>query len=135
MRTRTPLPLPARLSRAHRRFERWRSTRKAASRIPEDLWSLAVELSQEYGLAKTSRTLSLGYNTLKKRVEAAAPAGPSEDESGSGFFEILPPGLSAPSECVVELEDAAGAKMRIHLKGVEVPDVASLSRSFWGGEA
>jgi hypothetical protein len=28
-------------------------------------------------------------------------------------------------------EDAAGAKMRVHLKGVEAPDVVALSRSFW----
>ena len=31
----------------------------------------------------------------------------------------------------VELEDAAGAKMRVHLQGVAMPDLAALSRSFW----
>ncbi|MBC8249565.1 MAG: hypothetical protein H8E90_07790 [Anaerolineales bacterium] len=135
MRTRTPLVLPARLSRARRHFERWRSTRKPPSRIPEDLWSLAVELSQEYGLARTARTLSLGYNTLKKRLEAVSSTGPSVEASGSGFFELLPPVLPGPAECVVELEDAGGSKMRIHLKGTEIPDVTSLSRSFWRSEA
>jgi hypothetical protein len=31
----------------------------------------------------------------------------------------------------LELENAAGAKMRIHLKNVATPDLAALSRSFW----
>jgi hypothetical protein len=30
------------------------------------------------------------------------------------------------------LEDAAGAKMRVHLKGHEVPDLTALARVFWG---
>jgi hypothetical protein len=34
----------------------------------------------------------------------------------------------------LELEDAGGAKMRVHLKGVEAPDITALSRSFWGFE-
>ena len=37
-------------------------------------------------------------------------------------------------ECILELEDVAGAKMRIHIKGMEAPDLAALSRSFWGSE-
>jgi hypothetical protein len=32
----------------------------------------------------------------------------------------------------LELENASGAKMRIHLQGPETPDLASLSQSFWG---
>jgi hypothetical protein len=31
----------------------------------------------------------------------------------------------------LELEDASGAKMRIHLHGAEAPDLTTLSRSFW----
>jgi hypothetical protein len=32
---------------------------------------------------------------------------------------------------MVEWEDAAGAKMRVELKGTAMPDLAALSRSFW----
>jgi len=42
--------------------------------------------------------------------------------------------VSRPA-CLIELEHPRGAKMRIHLKGAEVPDLAALSRSFWGIEA
>ncbi len=29
---------------------------------------------------------------------------------------------------------AGGAKLRVHLKGLEAPDLAALSRSFWQSE-
>ena len=38
------------------------------------------------------------------------------------------------SECVVELEDAAGSRMRVHVKGHNLPDVLALSRSFWNAD-
>jgi hypothetical protein len=34
-------------------------------------------------------------------------------------------------ECVLEVENTDGAKMRMHLKGVAMPDLTALSRSFW----
>ena len=41
-------------------------------------------------------------------------------------------GVSAGGcECCVEWEDAAGSKMRVHLRGTAMPDLAALSRSFW----
>jgi hypothetical protein len=43
-------------------------------------------------------------------------------------FTTAPAG---PCQCTVEWEDAAGAKMRVELKGVPLPDVTALSRSFW----
>jgi hypothetical protein len=35
---------------------------------------------------------------------------------------------------MLELEDAGGAKLRVHLKGFEAPDLAALSGSFWQSE-
>ena len=37
-------------------------------------------------------------------------------------------------ECTLELEDPGGAKLRVHLKGFEAPDLAALSRGFWQNE-
>jgi hypothetical protein len=34
----------------------------------------------------------------------------------------------------MELENAAGAKMRVHLKGMASPDLAALSQSFWNSQ-
>ena len=38
------------------------------------------------------------------------------------------------SECVIEWENVAGARMRLELKGQNPPDVLALSRSFWDGQ-
>ena len=49
----------------------------------------------------------------------------------STFIEL--PILSAPSlECSIELEHPRGRRMRIHVKGAALPDLAALSRTFWG---
>ena len=53
-------------------------------------------------------------------------------ENGIAFLELAAPVATGSGECILELENADGAKMRVHLKGVEAPDLAALSRSFWG---
>ena len=149
MSTRQTGDLPAQLERTRRRFERWRRTRKGRSHIPEPLWASAVKAAGTYGLAKTARSLRLDYYALKKRVEAAGSGYVSggkiashlfsdrEAVSAAGqavapFVELAPPASGGSGECILELEDPGGAKMRVHLKGVEAPDLAALSRSFWG---
>ena len=41
----------------------------------------------------------------------------------------------ASGECVLEVENDDGVKMRIHLKGVAMPDLVALSRSFWNRQS
>ena len=145
MRPRKTQAIPARLEAGRRRFERWRRTRKGHSRIPDPLWTSAVKLAGAYGLCRTARTLGLDYNALKRRVASTRPGdslGPktvgakaARQETATAFVELVPPQRACLPECIVELEDPRGAKMRIHLKGAEGPDLAALSRSFWGIEA
>jgi hypothetical protein len=122
--------LPAKLARGRRRFERWRRAHQPPTRLPESLWSLAVELAREYGLSRTSRILRLDYNGLKKRLEFLAPdkASPATPPP---FLELLPAGMPSTVECTLEREDAQGVRIRIHLQGRELPDLAALSRSLW----
>lgn len=123
--------IPTPLARGRTRFEAWRRTRDVGARIPERLWALAVKLADTHGLSRTASALRLDYYTLKRRVEstnsAALPATPA-------FVELSPPSMTAAGECVVEFEDGAGASLRIHLRGCEVPDVVALGRTFWSGE-
>ena len=127
---------PSRVEALRRRFKQWRGSRKIGSRIPEPLWSAAVKLAEVHGIHLTAKALGIDYYSLQKRLEeksasvwrTAAPA------SGARFVELAALAPMAVPECVLELEDVAGAKMRIHIKGMEVPDLAALSRSFWGGE-
>ena len=125
--------LPALGDSVRRRFEHWRRTRRVLSRIPEPLWAAAVEMADTCGISHTAKTLRVNYNALRKRVEhqtAAVPRKP-EENTVTTFLELASPTGVGSCQCTVELEDACGAKMRVHLQSVEVPDLASLSRSFW----
>lgn len=125
--------LPARLEKVQRRFERWRRTRKIPSRIPGPLWAAAVRMASTYGIAYTAKTLRVNYHVLRKRVEheaVASPGGPEESPVAT-FLELAPPTRVGSCQCTLELEDASGAKMRVHLQSAEAPDLAALSRSFW----
>jgi hypothetical protein len=132
--------LPARLERLQQRFEQSRRVRKARSRIPNSLWAAAVTMAKTYGVNRTARALRLDYYSLKKRIEravvvdhgfAVVPAGLPQESAAAAFVELAPPASAVACDCTVELENAAGAKMRVHWKGVEAPDLAALSRSFW----
>lgn len=129
MNTRTTGALPTSLEIVRQRFEKWRRTRQAGSRIPKLLWAAAVKMAGIYGLHRTARALPVEYYSLKKHVElAAAPEG---HRRATAFIE-LPPSMPIES-CgfTLELEDADGSKMRVDLKAVTPPDLAALCRSFW----
>ena len=126
--------VPVRLAQAQERFAKWRRTRKMGTRIPESLWALAAKLAGTYGVSQTATALGLDYYGLKKRVEEKPSAPPRKSAGTSAFVELEPPSLAALGECIVEFEDATGAKMRVHLKGGDRPDLLALGRSFWNIE-
>jgi hypothetical protein len=137
MNTRQKHNYPARLEGLRRRFERWRQSHRARSRIADPLWAAAVNMADAYGIHLTARALRLNYYALKKRVEQRSVAAPGLLEEGATFIELPPPvsvdsckGGSGPCECTLELEDAGGAKLRVHLQGIAAPDLAALCRSF-----
>ena len=117
--------LPAKLARGRERFEKWRSTHKQRTRFPERLWSAAVKLAHEYGVNRTARALRLDYNGLKKRMESSVSGDLSQAVVGSKFIQLLGSELTAVAECAIECEDAKGTRIRIHLKGPQLPDLAT----------
>lgn len=145
MSTRTTTAVAAHLERTRIRFDRWRRTCQGRSRIPETLWASAAKIAGQCGLSRTARELRLDYYALKKRLEShtdllsrRAPRDVSDREAASAdsraatTFVELPSPLSVSRECVLEMESPDGAKMRVHLKGADTPDLTALSRSFWG---
>ena len=134
MKRRTRPALPVGLERARQRFERWRRTREGHPRIPESLWAVAVKAARRFGVHPTSRALRLDYVVLKRRVgsDTAGPTSPRKAPAPS-FVELLPVGKGPRPECVVELEDPTGARMRIELNGIAPSDLAALTRSLWAG--
>ena len=131
MKNRLKSNLPAKLARGRERLEKWRSKHKTYHRLPEYLWSAAAKLAGEYGLNRTARALRLDYKGLKKRIESAVSGGRPQASAGTQFLQLLPSELTAVVECAIECEDAKGAKIRIHLKGRELPDIAALSNALW----
>ena len=119
------------LEEVDQRFKRWRSTRTRGTPIPQALWASAVGLAREQGLNRTARALRLDYYDLKKRLESAAGtrcAGHAQPT----FVEWVAPTALGGGECLVELENARGAKMRIQLKGGDLAgSLARLSSAFW----
>ena len=138
------------LEQVRRQFDDWRRTRQRRTRIPNPLWRAAVEVARVHGVYRTAKTLGINSASLKKRMEQdgaesaragrggqgspVEPAmGMSEASAAAGatFLELPPPPWTAGSECILELEDAGGARMRVCLKSLATPDLAALSRSFW----
>jgi len=121
------------LEQVRRRFERWRRRRASSSgvgsRIPEALWAQAVVAAQEHGVNPTAQFLHLDYNHLKKRLRAASDAA-RLDRPRAAFVE-LPTPSPHPSPCTIELENAHGAKLKIHLANPASIDWVVLIRSFW----
>jgi hypothetical protein len=89
-------------------------------------------MAGRYGLYRTARALRVEYYSLKKRVEQQSAASRRRRESGSvaAFVELPPPPLVGVCDCILEMEDAAGVKMRCQVKTTTPPDLAVLCRSF-----
>ncbi len=112
-------------------FSSWRMSRTPGQRIPESLWSRAVEVAREYGISRTVSVLKLDYYSLKRRLEQSKP---SADEQPTTFVELPSAITLPPGECTIEFEDGRGARLRVHVKGAELPDVVELGRSFWNAD-
>lgn len=118
------------LSDVRSQFKRWRRNRPRGTRIPAALWQAAVEAAREHGVSKTSQELRLDYYGLKKRLESAAEGGsPVERDGGREFLEL--PVFAAAGECVLEIEDGRGARLRVELKGAAARELEPLARALW----
>jgi hypothetical protein len=80
-----------------------------------------------YGLNKTAKALHLDYYDLKRRADAIV----GRNRPVPSFVELVPAASSSLPECVIELEHRSGTKMRIHLKGMTLPDLTTLGSMFW----
>ena len=130
MGTRQRGALPKDLAQARSRFEAWRQRRPGGRRIPQPLWDLAVRLASTHGVSRTATALGLGYYSLKQQVEAAAPQPPP----GRTAFVELPPPVVVGKQALFELDNGAGATMRVQLLGYDAADVEAMARRFWDPE-
>jgi hypothetical protein len=127
-----PIDIPAELKDLSCQMEQWRRTRPHRTPMPEPLWALAANLARQHGLARVARLVRLDYYSLKNRIESLDESNSATSVAKPTFIELPPLPVNPVSECTIELEHPRGRRMRIHMKGAPMPDVAALSRTLWG---
>jgi hypothetical protein len=126
--------LPSPLESVRYQFEKWRERRKNRKEpIPEELWAAATRLGHQYSINHISRTLHLNYNDLKKRISGTKSI-TRKKKTSPQFVELDWPGHYPTSECVIEMENGSGAKMRMSFKGRADLDLLALGKVFWSKE-
>jgi len=121
------------LADVRHRFETWRNGKKHGSRIPKSLWAAAVEVCKGNKVYQVSQALGLNYNELKQRASGTAPSEDRAVVAGAKFVEVSL--QSQPVLCSVELESAAGDKLKLTFSGkCRDFDPMELARAFLGGD-
>ena len=65
------------------------------------------------------------------RLELPPPGNSAQPTPAPTFVELPTAAFVGPTECLIELENAAGSKMRLHLKGAPTADLVTLSGRLW----
>ena len=132
-----------------RHFKDWRESRVRGKRIPGELWDQAVRMCQEHPPERVAGVLGVALGGLKRRLEHGSDGGAARLGHDTEFLEIImsTPVASIPDraasrrelapaathECVLELENAHGAKMRVQLNGQGLASLGLVCNSFWSG--
>jgi hypothetical protein len=115
-----------RLGEARRAFQRWRRGCCRPGRIPTQLWVLAAQAAADHGLAETAGQLQVSAARLEQWVgRLGLIRGPAES-AATDFVELPPVPWGSPGECLVEVEDPSGRRLRISLKGSAVAQLTSV---------
>ena len=123
------------LEHLRQQLQDWRAGRKLGERIPASLWAAAVGAAREQGLHRVAIELHLDYAGLKRRVERGG-ATPPHGEVAPRFVELFPPAAlmasaSERTECIVEMGNARGAKIRVEVSCQGLAGLAGLCSAFW----
>jgi hypothetical protein len=117
------------------RFADWRRGREVGARIPAALWELAVKLAERHGVSRTAQALRVGYYSLQERVEVrgrASATAATVAQAKSPTFVALPTApFGAACDCSFEIEKPCGTKLRVQVRGPQLPDFVALGREFW----
>ena len=130
------------LEALRQRFEQWRQGRRQGERIPAAMWVAAVKEARTRSVYRVARALRLDYAMLKLRAQrpgkarGAAPSNQVAPRFVELFAATVPVTATAPAapgraQCVVEMHNVRGAKMRVELGGQALAGLAGLCRAFW----
>ena len=129
------------VEQARRRFEEFRQTHAARSRLPKELWATEAKLARRDGITATARVLGVDRPSLQKwtdrlepRASTKSPKSPRRHPLGGSaaptFVELLAASPGTATSCVVEVESARGGKLRLDLKTIATSQLAELIRAF-----
>ena len=130
------------LEALRQRFEQWRQGRRQGERIPAAMWTAAVKEARTRSVYRVARALRLDYAMLKLRAQrpgkarGAAPGHPVAPRFVELFAPTVPVTATTPAapgraQCVVEMQNVRGAKMRVELGGQALAGLAGLCSAFW----
>ena len=142
-----------------KQFKHWRESRVRGERIPVALWGEAVQMCQQHTPQRVASVLRIALAGLMQRLEHGGDGVASRPLLATQFVEVLmstpfvaeadcaaprlqiapvakrpPPSstLRPANECVLEMENVHGAKMRVQLNGAGFASLGPLLSSFWG---
>lgn len=124
-----PAPNQA-LNKVKEQFKKWRRTRKSPRPMPEELWKAAISLSASHSISQISKELMLDYSALKRRALVKKKNNVTRINCPD-FIELGLEPPNAPSECLVEMEDSLGKKMRMHFKNKTDVELLELVNAFF----
>lgn len=123
------------LTQTKRLFDQWRKGRSQGGRIPQNLWQAAARAAADHGVQLVADRLHLNVARLTQWVEELGLNG-NVHQAGEDpqFVEIEDPLgalLTPAAECLLELEEPGGRKLRVSLKGQAVSQAPSLAAALW----
>ena len=113
---------------------------RTASVLKLDYYSLKKRVEQNASNSSSqnsraqnsqSNASSQKYSRLKNAQPKNAQPKNTQPSEMQAFVELSASPLIDSRQCTIELEDIAGARMRICLNGYDAPDVVALSQQFW----
>jgi hypothetical protein len=132
------------LSQVMGEFDQWRAQRRSKrERIPEQLWERAASLARRHGVNRVAALLHLERGGLGRRVAlASAGQAPVQVQPNAlQFVEMFTPASvcasspvhkteTARTECVIEMVNVLGTKMRVELSGAGLAGLSALCQAF-----
>ena len=112
-------------------FEQWRRTRKKRGLIPEQLWEAAVSLTKEYTIHEITKTLRLNYQKFKERAQKQERRKDDLRVTSAQFLELKVSHAHKGVECVIEIENLKGRRMKMSLTGETGCDLLEWAQGMW----
>ena len=128
---------PLTLEAVSEHFAQWRRNKRKGERIPEQLWSEAIDLVDTYGVSQVTRTLRLSGTDLNKRRGIVGTGQRRRSQDGKAAFVEIHPALVDQARDVeagaawMELERPDGFRLRI--RPTDGADMLALLDRFLGG--